>query len=57
MMDDTMRTDEGYEALEPGKRRWRNISEVVLTSAGVRERSDRKYSVAQTCLYHIIIAI
>ena len=56
MMDDNMKMDEGYEALEPGKRRWRNKSEVVLT-AGVRERSDRKYSLAQTCLYHIIVAM
>ena len=52
-----MNADEGHEAWGPGERRWRNKSEVVLNSAGMRERSGRKYFLAQTCLYHIIVAM
>ena len=57
VMYDIMNADEGYEALGSGKGRWRNKLGVVLTGAGVRERSSRKYFLAQTCLYHIIVAM
>ena len=56
-MYDIMDPDEGYEALGPSKGRWPNNFEVVLSSAGVCERSGRKYFLAQTCLYHIIVAM
>ena len=57
IMYDIMNADEVYEALGSGKGRWRNKSGVVLTSAVVRERSGRNIFFAQTCLYHIIVAM